>query len=346
MILAMNPPKCNEHDYINFLIATQVFSCSEAGKAGAATDCLGAVPSGPAHDAYNRLLYRLEPNSDSLWDEACRLVNRQQGVLILDDTTLDKLYSRKIELVGYHWSGKHHRVVKGISLVNLVWSDGDRTIPCDYRIYDSSKNLTKNDHFLALLEVAAQRGFQPRCVLFDGWYSSLDNLKRIRDLGWRWLTRFKKNRQVNRDRKGLKSLDETPISPQGTVVHLKGYGLVKVFRIDAQDGDAAYWATNDLEMNELERLSLSEQSWAIEEFHRGLKQNCGVEKSMARKERGQRNHIGLAIRAFLRLEWHRFSKGVCWAEAKTRIARQAVRAYMTRPLYLLPAPKSHLFRKA
>ena len=52
--------------------------------------------------------------------------------------------------------------------------------------------------------------------------------------------------------------------------------------------------------------------------------------------RAQRNHIGLAIRAFLRLEWHFFTTGVSWYEAKARIIRGAVRAYIANPLYKLP----------
>jgi len=50
----------------------------------------------------------------------------------------------------------------------------------------------------------------------------------------------------------------------------------------------------------------------------------------------QRNHIGWAIRAFVRLEWHRFTTGVSWFDAKMRIIRDAVRAYLTRPTITLP----------
>ena len=32
--------------------------------------------------------------------------------------------------------------------------------------------LTKNGHFRRMLEVAEGRGFQPRWVLFDSWYTS------------------------------------------------------------------------------------------------------------------------------------------------------------------------------
>jgi hypothetical protein len=51
--------------------------------------------------------------------------------------------------------------------------------------------------------------------------------------------------------------------------------------------------------------------------------------------RAQRNHIGLALRAFLLLEVHCYRKGTSWFEAKTSIIREAVRAYLAKPLYTL-----------
>ena len=91
------------------------------------------------------------------------------------------------------------------NLITVLWSDGDRHVPVDYRIYDKAGDaLTKNDHFRAMLEVAHERGFLPECVVFDSWYSSLENLKQVRDFGWVWLTRLKANRLVNPDRTGLR----------------------------------------------------------------------------------------------------------------------------------------------
>jgi len=54
-----------------------------------------------------------------------------------------------------------------------------------------------------------------------------------------------------------------------------------------------------------------------------------------RSARAQRNHIGLALRAFLRLEIHCYRTGISWFEAKTSIIREAVRAYLAKPLYTL-----------
>jgi hypothetical protein len=42
----------------------------------------------------------------------------------------------KMDLVTYHWSGKHHDVVRGINLITLLWSDGKALVPTDFRLYD------------------------------------------------------------------------------------------------------------------------------------------------------------------------------------------------------------------
>ena len=55
-----------------------------------------------------------------VWAEAAPLVQRDRGILVLDDNTLDKPYARQIGLVTRHWSGKHRRVVQGINLLTLL----------------------------------------------------------------------------------------------------------------------------------------------------------------------------------------------------------------------------------
>jgi len=119
----MNAAKCDELDYIHFLIAAQrVFSCSEAAR------CQPESATAPCHDAFTRLLTRQPPDTEALWQEAQKLVpekarqsGRPCGLLVLDDTTLDKPYARKMELVTRHWSGKHKRVVAGINLLTMLW---------------------------------------------------------------------------------------------------------------------------------------------------------------------------------------------------------------------------------
>ena len=137
----MNPPKVKDEDYINFLIATpKTCRATEAARVTPQTE------SPPAHDAFTRWLHRLDLDPDRLWREAESEVQRRSGVLVVDDSTLDHLSARKMELVTRHWSGKHHAVVRGINLLTWLWTDGDRHLPCDYRLYDKAGDgKTKND---------------------------------------------------------------------------------------------------------------------------------------------------------------------------------------------------------
>lgn len=329
----MNKPRCTDTDYVDFLVATpRAVSCTEAARVQPRR------ADAPAHDAFTRLLHRLEPDPAALWQEVASLVDRTRGVLIVDDSTLDKPYAAQIALVHRHWSGKHHAVVDGINLITLLWTDGEQLIPVDYRIYDRPNDgTTKNDHFRAMLHTARARGFAPECVLFDSWYASVENLRAIRDCRWRWLTRLKANRRVSIDYQPKRGLQTWAIAETGTEVHLEGYGLIRVFRVVATNGETAHWATDDRAMGELERLKYAEFAWGIEVYHRALKQECGVERAMVRAARAQRNHIGMAIRAFVRLEWHRVRTGIGWKLAKEGIIRRAVRAYLTHPWYTLPA---------
>lgn len=71
----MNPPKCTEEDYINFVIASP--------KQLTATEAARAQPesrNAPAHDAFTRLLSRLEPDAETLWEEAETQINKEAGI--------------------------------------------------------------------------------------------------------------------------------------------------------------------------------------------------------------------------------------------------------------------------
>ena len=102
----MNKSKVTEYDYIDFLIGTQkVYSCAEAERVHP------DERSGPSHDSYTRQLHRLFPTVERLWSEVRDHVDLTKGCLICDDSTLDKFYSRGIEPVTRHRSGKHKNII-------------------------------------------------------------------------------------------------------------------------------------------------------------------------------------------------------------------------------------------
>jgi hypothetical protein len=87
------------------------------------------------------------------------------GVLSIDDSVLDKLYSNPehAKLIDYYWSGKHHKAVKGINLITLFYTDKHgKCLPVNYRIYDKAANKTKNDYFREMVTEVIGWGLKAR----------------------------------------------------------------------------------------------------------------------------------------------------------------------------------------
>ena len=80
-------------------------------------------------------------------------------------------------------------------------------------------------------------------------------------------------------------------------------------------------------------------------FHRGLKQHTAVDRCQTRMAKAQRNHIGFALRAFVRLEWHRVTTGVSWFAAKVGIIREAIRGFLAHGV-LAPTDNPTTLRRA
>jgi len=104
------------------------------------------------------------------------LLDRKSGMVVIDDTTLDKPYALAIALVTRHWSGKHRAVVQGINLVSLVWTDGTCRLPCDFLVYNKNQDqLSKDDHFRPMILQAQARCLTPPRPISDfGMSNSAD----------------------------------------------------------------------------------------------------------------------------------------------------------------------------
>ena len=197
-----------------------------------------------SHDSISRWLSQQELRPRDVWQKAQAHIDKQAScLLIVDNTVLNKQYSKEIELVQYQYSGNAHEVIPGIGLVNMLWYglEQEEAIPVDYRIYDKATDgKTKNLHFCDMLKLAKSRGLHPDAVVMDTWYSSLKNLKTIRNHGWEWVTPLRKNRIVNRH----ETLEKLDIPDEGREVHLRGYGWITVFKFVAKNGRIDYVATS------------------------------------------------------------------------------------------------------
>jgi DDE superfamily endonuclease len=129
--------KCNLETYTLFLLSEpKLVSCVR----------LSNILENLSHDSINRFLTRSKFSSENLFDTVKQLILLENGILTVDDTVIDKPYSDnlKSELIAYFWSGKHHKVVKGINLITLYYTDiRGVSVPVNYRIVNKNDGKSK-----------------------------------------------------------------------------------------------------------------------------------------------------------------------------------------------------------
>ena len=290
--------RCTLATYVSFILSTP----------HAPTCCsLGEVME-ISHDSVNRFLLREDYTPHDLFNEVRADLHLKGGTVSVDDSVLDKPYSHLLALVGYFWSGKHHRVVKGINLITLYYTDPQgRHQPINYRIYDKTENKTKNDYFQEMLVEVLAWGLEPAFVTGDSWYSSQDNLKMIKNHHQGFLFALESNRLVSIEKRQWSQVQQLAIPDDGLLVYLRGFGTVKVFRtwLKNQPRHYALYQSNEEAWATFDRavfLKLHDQHWQIEQYHRTLKQVCHIEHCQVRQPTAIRNHIFAAICGYVQLQ--------------------------------------------
>ena len=232
--------QCTLEHYTAFLLA-------EPQSAGCVR--LAEVAGGAfAHDAANRFLNREAFSGKDLFEEARPLLALEGGTLSGDDTVLDKPYSRegKTELVGYFWSGKHGRAVKGVCLVTLLYTDPQGVcLPVNFRLVDKAEGKTKNELFREMVSEVLGWGLRPAVVSADSWYSGVENLKFLRKQGLGFLIGLEKNRIVSQREHEYVPVEALELPACGKVVHLRKFGFVTVFRTLDKNHEPRYYAQYD-----------------------------------------------------------------------------------------------------
>ena len=104
------------------------------------------------------------------------------------------------------------------------------------------------------------------------------------------------------------------------------------YRVEADDRTPGFLISNqEAYLDETQVQQRPEDAQNIE----GLKQEGRIERCQAVKAGKQPNHIMLAWRAIVRLEWKRHTNGISRWALKQDIIRRAVGAYLQEPGYIL-----------
>jgi putative transposase len=264
-----------------------------------------------SHDRLTRLL-QADWSGQRLLESAIRtLFVWERGHLILDDTVIAKPFARAIEGLAWVFSSQERRPVLGLSLVLLVWTNGAVRIPLGIRLWQRG-GPSKYELALELLSYARNRlHCRPEYVLFDAWYPSKALLKRVRDYGWYFVCRLKKNRRFNGQ--PLRAHRRHPYWAE--CGWLTGGLKVLVVRYGTK-----YYASNRLTLPAAEVRRLYRIRAQIEEVIRVCKDQLGLNGCQARSERAQEHHVSCCLGAFCVLERERQDRGLTIYKLKRQLS--------------------------
>jgi len=320
--------KCNLSTYVSFLLSEpKNASCTRL------SNILNL-----SHDSINRFLQREDYSPQDLFAEVKSQISLQGGTLSIDDSVIDKPYSdpNKTELIGYFWSGKPKRSVKGLNLVTLYYTDVNQTcVPVNFRLVDKSTGKTKNDYFIEMLNEVRLWGLKPSWITGDSWYSSLDNCKFLKHQELNFMFAIKNNRLVSIEKGTYLQIQPLDIPADASLtVYLKGFGFVKVFKKIFKN-EYRYYVLyqaqedklNPIRYEDFERIH--NEHWNIEQFHRAIKQVCNVERFQVRNTQAIKNHIFCAISAFVKLEFMRVKNLISnWYEIQKNLFTDVIRIFI------------------
>jgi hypothetical protein len=271
---------------------------------------LATILATVSHDSVNRFLLRENYTPEDLFNEVKGNLIYEGGTASVDDSVVDKPYRAlgKSAFVSFFWSGKHKKTVKGINLITLYFTDIEgHSYPVNFRIYDKREGKTKNDYFLEMLSQVMTWGLRPSYVTGDSWYSSIENLKFLKNEKVGFLFGVADNRKVSLEKGKPVQVETLDIPDGGIVVYLKDFGWVKVFCQNFKN-EARYYVHYLPDLEALKQITrqvfkrIHDLHWQIESFHRAIKQVCNIERFHVRTEQAIRNHFFCALSAYVRLQ--------------------------------------------
>ena len=285
--------------------------CYRATKANAVelAECFDEV----SHDALTRLLGTTCDWHKRLWEEVTKRLPLRGGWLELDDTVLDK-FGEMIWGVAWVYSSRQQRVVLGMNVVVLIWTDGQRRLPLGLKIWRKG-GPSKVILAAKLLRWAHHLGLQPDYVLMDSWYSAKRLLKQIRAYDWHFVTRLKKNRSWNG--KQLRYHWRRRFG-HGTGKLSGGLEVLVV-----KDGHR-FLTTSALSLSVPQVKALYAKRQHIEEFFKLMRGQLRWHQCPARSQAAQVAHLHLCVLAFLVLQEEAVQQKTTVYQVRRKLFKEAV----------------------
>lgn len=310
-----------------------------------------------SHDQVTRFLNGKLNGPKELWKYAKPIIRQNEtatgGLLLMDDTIEEKPYTDENLINAWHYSHTEGRTVKGINIVSCLARYGDVRIPINYEIVQKDMHYCelkthkevhqasrdKNQMFRDFVAMACHNGVKFDHVLADNWFGSKENMIYVHKKKKFFIFGLKTNRLVATSRKeargdryqNLESIDFG--EHEAKTLWLRDvFFPVRVAKVIFKNKDNSigvlYLVSNDISLDHDRLWEVYQKRWAIEEFHKSIKQNASLERSPTRVVRSQCNHIFAAMIAYCKLETLRIKKALNHFALKFKLILKANQAAM------------------
>jgi hypothetical protein len=288
-----------------------------------------------SHDRISRMLGNRQFSQKEYWQAIKPIIRRTQtprGIIKIDDTIEEKPHSTENAIISWHWDHSKKRNVKGINIINFEYQpnpDMDFSIPSAFEIIHKTQEYvdsktgkvkrrsaeSKNDLVRRRLRILHQYNkIQFQTLVWDSWFSSNENMEFVhKELKKDFVGAIKSNRKAalsleDKQQGKFKSIAELCVQKDQTqTVWLKGLDFPvliakQVFKNKDLSSGELFLVSNNLNYTAPNLFSTYKKRWGIEDFHRSIKQNVGLDRSPTSKEISQANHIFAAMLAWIKLE--------------------------------------------
>ena len=318
-----------------------------------------------SHDRIQRFLAGRQFSSADLWQVVkphIRDIERDDGVLIIDDSIAEKPYTDENEIVCWHYDHAQDRTVKGINFVSLVYHVDEITLPVGFAVvskteyYIDKKDgkqkrrspISKNEHYQNLVRQAVKNRIRCHSITNDVWYSSADNMRFVkREMEKEFVMPIKANRKValslaDKQQGRYVRVDSLVLEANTAVeIYLEGvdFPLLLVKQVFAnEDGSVGvqYLVTSDLSLTADQIIAIYRKRWNVEPYHKSLKQNASLEKSPTHTVTTQTNHLFAALCGYIKLELLKVSTQLNHFALKSTLYRRALQVAFSALLELQP----------
>jgi hypothetical protein len=280
-----------------------------------------------------------------------RQVQRDDGVLIIDDSISEKPYTDENEIICWHWDHSQGRSLKGINFITALYHVGEVSLPVDYHLIEKTEFYTdkktgkekrrspisKNEVYQQLLRQAVRNQIPFRYVLNDVWFASAKNMMFVNhELKRDFIMPLKTNRKVALSPDDKKNGQYVRVDGLGleedtvTTIYLEGVDfplqLVKQVFVNG-DGSTGtlYLVTSDRELTYDAMTTIYRKRWNVEPYHKSLKQNASLSKSPTKTVTTQSNHVFASVCAYIKLELLKMTTKVNHFALKSKLYMRALR---------------------